>query len=150
MRIALALLVTLAACQPDYSDTAFLCDATHGCPDGQTCLSGRCRRGNVIPVIACGPGVTCTNGEQCCVDGTNPPRCIAGGDACPGYGAVCDGSADCQTGDTCCYGGDLTYCRAECISSVVCTEDLDCPSSEPRCCPDADVVWGYCQFAPCS
>jgi hypothetical protein len=150
VRIALALLVMLGACEPDYSETAFLCDQSARCPTGQLCMAGRCRRGGAVGEIACGAGGTCTPEQQCCVDSSNPPRCIPAADVCPnGYGALCDGLADCQLGDACC-DGDLTYCRASCATTV-CTVDADCPSGEPHCCIDPTVVpWGSCQFYSCT
>ena len=150
--MALALLVLLGACAPDYSDTAFLCDQSKKCPKGQTCESGRCRRGGITGSVACGVAGACSGAQQCCVDNTNPPRCIPAGDTCSGYGAVCDGLADCQSGDACC-DGDLAYCRASCGESIstVCTVDADCPSGYPHCCIDAAVTpWGYCQFRACA
>ena len=142
----------VAGCEPDYSETAFLCDVTHGCSEQQACVGGRCRRGGAAGTVGCGVGGVCTPEQQCCVDSSNPPRCIPAGDECPGYGALCDGIGDCQQGDACCYGL-LTYCHAECklpMVYTVCTVDPDCPSAEPHCCPDADVPWGYCQFGACS
>ncbi|MBA3452249.1 MAG: hypothetical protein H0T42_04015 [Deltaproteobacteria bacterium] len=154
MRTALALLFVLTACEPDYADTAFRCDATHGCPSEQSCEGGRCRRGGMVGEVFCGAGGTCTGSQQCCVDGDNPPRCIPAGDTCPnGYGALCDGLADCQSGDVCCDGA-LVYCRAACeeLAYRICTLDADCPSSEPHCCfgdAGAAVPWGTCAFRAC-
>jgi len=139
----------LGACERDYADTLFLCDAERGCPDDQSCVGGRCRRGGAAGEVACGPGGTCTAEQQCCVDSANPPRCIPAGDECPGYGAICDGPADCQASDDCC-DGDIASCRASCGNkSAVCAVDADCPSGEPHCCNDGDYPWGFCQLFAC-
>jgi hypothetical protein len=150
VRIVLVLLVALAACEPDYSDTAFLCDPDRDCPPDQLCEAGRCRRGGVAGSVACGAGVACTGAEQCCVDGNNPPRCIPAADTCPGIAALCDGLADCPSGDQCC-DGDLTYCRASCGDTLyaICTVDTDCPSSDPHCCFTTGAPWGRCEFRAC-
>jgi hypothetical protein len=133
------------ACQPGLDGTAFRCDDSHGCPDDQSCIIGRCRR---IPPseIGCG-SVTCAGNEQCCVDSENPPRCIAAADICPGRDAVCDGVDDCATTEHCC-NGDTTACGLDC-QETACTTDTDCPSTEPHCCPQSDVPWGQCQLEGC-
>jgi len=78
--------IGVAACEPDLDGTAFLCDATHGCPDGQSCIAGRCRR--VAPTaIDCG-GMTCVPDQQCCSDPDNGNRCIGATDVCPGSSAL--------------------------------------------------------------
>jgi hypothetical protein len=50
----LSLVCLLAGCAPDYGHSAFRCDASHACPDDQTCIAGRCRRG-----APTGDGVVC-------------------------------------------------------------------------------------------
>lgn len=149
MRGALAWLVALiASCAPDYAHTAFRCTGDGGCPGGQTCLDGRCRRG--APTgdgVACGPD-TCDAHHQCCLDLFNPPRCIAAGDVCPGTAALCDGSEDCQAGDRCCADGDTVFCDAAC-DRYACRDAADCPSTAPNCCPDDTTPWGQCSRLGC-
>jgi len=149
VRFALVLLVLLGACERDYDDSLFRCDALRGCPEGQGCVGGRCRRGGVAGAVACGPGGTCTGEQQCCIDNANPPRCIPAGDECAGISAICDGTADCQPGDSCC-DGVIAACQSSCQgASVVCTTNTDCPSAEPNCCVTPDYPWGFCQFRTC-
>lgn len=149
MRFALALLCMLCACERDYGETLFKCDAKRGCPPDQACVGGRCRRGGASGQVACGQGGTCSPDQQCCADLTNPPRCIPAGDECPGYGAICDGPLDCASGDSCCDGA-IAACLETCGNkSAVCTVDTDCPSGEPHCCISDDYPWGYCQFRAC-
>jgi hypothetical protein len=144
--IGLVIVIGIAGCQPDYSATAFRCDATHGCPTGQSCEAGRCRRGGAVGEVACG-AATCTTAEQCCVDPPNEPACIAAGDQCLGNGALCDGSEDCQLGDRCCVG-PLNTCGAGCAETA-CLDDEDCPSTEPNCCLDVALPWKQCLRVPC-
>jgi len=149
VRFALVLLVMVGACQRDYDNSLFRCDVLRGCPEGQGCIGGRCRRAGVSGEVACGPGGTCTGEQQCCVDNTNPPRCIPAGDECAGYSAICDGPADCQADDECC-DGNIAACRSECGELTnICTVDADCPSGYPHCCIDS-YPWGTCQFRTCS
>lgn len=149
MRGALLSIVTLlASCAPDYGHTAFRCDAGHGCPAGQDCLAGRCRRG--APTgdgVACG-SMSCGPTEQCCVDLFQPTGCIAAGDICPGTGALCDGVEDCQAGDRCCADGETLFCDATC-GAYACQDDADCPSTARSCCPDDTTPWGRCSRLGC-
>lgn len=155
-RLLVFVLGVASACAPDASDTAFRCDTDrgghHGCPSGQGCVYGRCRRGGATGMVECG-AETCTERQQCCVDGTNPPRCIAADATCPGIAALCDDRADCASGDYCC-GGETTACGGSC-AVVTCLDGvLDCPSDSPNCCFDTalsglDVPWGSCSPLPC-
>ena len=141
--------LALAACgEVDTAGTVFRCDERRGCPDDQTCVFGRCRRGGVAGEVGCG-GATCSAMEQCCVDSVNPPRCIPAGEVCPGVGALCDGLEDCQAGDRCC-SAKLGACHETC-DDVACTTAEACPSDEPHCCPNpgTPTPWGECRFAPC-
>jgi hypothetical protein len=149
VRGALAWLVALiASCAPDYAHTAFRCTGDGGCPAGQTCLDGRCRRGAPIgDGVACGSDA-CDAHHQCCLDLFNPPRCIAAGDVCPGTAALCDGIEDCQAGDRCCADGDTVFCDAAC-DRYACRDAADCPSTAPSCCPDDATPWGQCSRLGC-
>jgi len=145
--VALWILALVASCAPDYGHTAFRCDGERGCPAGQTCYTGRCRRG--APTgdgVGCG-ALTCDASQQCCVDSLNPPRCIAASDVCPGTAALCDGSEDCRAGDRCCADGDTVFCDASC-GHYACRDGADCPSTEPNCCT-ADTPWGLCSKLGC-
>lgn len=157
VRVFACLIVIATACAPDASDTAFLCDTDRGgdrgCPSGQSCKSGRCRRGGATATVRCDSTI-CSESEQCCVDGTNPPRCIEASASCPGAGAVCDQRADCVNGDYCC-SGFTTACGGSC-SVAACLEGGDCPSETPNCCfgkdnddTDLDLPWGRCATNPC-
>lgn len=156
MRRALAWIVLLiASCAPDYAHTAFRCDEGHGCPAGQMCLDGRCRRGALTgDGVVCGQDdkgsmQVCDTSQQCCLDLFNPPRCIAAGDVCPGTAALCDGSEDCQAGDRCCADGDTVFCDAACDHDA-CRDAADCPSTAPNCCHDDDTTpWGQCSPLGC-
>jgi hypothetical protein len=140
-------LVVLAACAPDETNTAFQCDDDGGCPSGQTCTGGRCRRGSGGDGVAC-MGQTCDAAHQCCIDGVNPARCIPAGDTCAGSGAICDGVEDCDAGDHCCVE-TLTRCETVCPHDVACLDGADCPSDRPNCCP-SELPWGACSETPCS
>lgn len=146
--VALWILASIASCAPDYGHTAFRCDAEHGCPDGQSCVGGRCRRGTPVAPdgVVCG-AVVCDATQQCCDDDDGTSRCIAAGDVCPGDGALCDGVEDCQARDLCCADGDLAFCDASCRHAA-CREDTDCPSLEPHCCP-GDSPWKVCSSDRC-
>jgi hypothetical protein len=133
----------LVGCTPSLDGTAFKCDADHACPSDQSCIFGRCRL--VAPVaIGCGSS-SCTPDEECCVDDTNPPRCIAATDSCPGTSALCDSIDDCGSGEHCC-DADTTACGVDC-SVTACKTDVDCPSTEPNCCPQSDLPWGTCMLS---
>lgn len=155
MRSVLAWLVALlASCAPDYGHTAFRCSEDHGCPTGQTCMSGRCLRaaptgdGVVCGKDAQGDTQVCDTSQQCCIDLFNGPRCIAAGDVCPGTSALCDGSEDCQAGDRCCADGGTVFCDAAC-DRYACRDAADCPSTVPNCCFDDPTPWGQCSPFPC-
>lgn len=136
--LLLSLVIGLAGCSPDTTNTAFQCDASHGCPTGQSCVAGRCRRGGVTGEVECGVE-TCTGAQMCCVDSINPPRCIEAGMDCVGIGALCDGLEDCQAGDACC-AGDTQACGVDC-ETTACLDDDDCPSTEPHCCTTDTPFW---------
>jgi hypothetical protein len=146
--VALLLLVWLVAgCGPDYAHSAFRCDATHGCPSGQSCISERCRRG--VPegaTVDCGAAICDVATQQCCIDGINAPRCIAAGDVCPGVGALCDGREDCIDRDRCCADDDTIACFESC-KDYACRDDDDCPSTAPNCCATAQL--GVCLEIRC-
>ena len=149
MRLAWSLLLALAACAPDVSHTAFLCDVDTDCPADQRCFTQRCRRSDVRgDGIACG-AERCLPTQQCCLDGANPARCIRAGDRCQGLGALCDGGEDCGNGDHCCDDGGILSCNTSC-ATVACQDADDCPEGRPNCCrPDAEVPWGTCVKQPC-
>ena len=147
--VALLLGCLVASCAPDYDHSAFRCDPDHGCPSGQSCIGGRCRRG--VPgdaSVACG-GATCDVAmQQCCADGNNAPRCIRAGDECPGPGALCDGPGDCLGDESCCGDSQTVACFTSC-KRYVCVTGADCPSKAPNCCPGEDVPWGECSNDGC-
>lgn len=147
---ALLVVIAIAACQPSYVGTAFLCDAARGCPDGQVCKEGRCRRVSIV-ALQCGAAGPCTPEQQCCADGVNPPRCILATERCPGAYALCDSPDDCAPVERCC-NGDQTVCVLiddGCDDEVACATDDDCPTFAPRCCPQDDVPWGACTLGAC-
>lgn len=144
----LALAIAPIACTPSYDATAFRCGGSRGCPDDQTCLSGRCRR--IAPVaIGCNAS-TCAPDQQCCADVINPPRCIAAADACAGEAALCDSRDDCAPDERCCNTSDGAVCALVCDSNnVACAADADCPGDAPHCCPQPIVPWGRCTLIAC-
>lgn len=149
MRAALFLAISLSACEPDYSGTAFRCDDTHGCPDEQTCVYGRCRRGGAVGRVQCGSAL-CMESEQCC-SGAAGTRCIPAGDVCDGDSALCDSLDDCQAGDACC-AGQTAACGASCPEDETqCASDADCPAgTEPFCCdPGGDTPFKKCKETEC-
>jgi hypothetical protein len=150
--------VIVSACSPDADNTAFLCDSDRGgdrgCPTGQSCISGRCRRGGATATVRCDSDI-CSESEQCCVDGINAPRCIAASASCPGAGAICDQRADCVGGDYCC-SGLTTACGESCEVAACLVGGDDCPSPTPNCCFGKDsgdtgleLPWGRCSAKPC-
>jgi hypothetical protein len=146
------LVVLVAGCAPDYDTTAFRCDTDRGgqrgCPTGQTCQAGRCRRGAIpASVIGCMAMTCITPDEQCCIDDNNPPRCVPAGDVCPGISALCDGRADCAGSDLCC-SGTTTACSENC-ELTACVSAADCPAAEPHCCDTDETPWGLCTNDPC-
>ncbi len=141
--VLLSLVIGIAGCSPDTTNTAFKCDASHGCPTGQSCLAGRCRRGGASGEVDCGVE-TCANLQMCCADGVNVPHCIAAGKDCNGIGALCDGVEDCQAGDACC-AGSTTACGVDC-ETTVCVDDDDCPTTEPNCCA-SDTPFRECRVS---
>jgi hypothetical protein len=146
--IAVGVLVvgTLGACEPDYDGTAFLCDATHGCPSGQMCFGGRCRRKDGAVVVCA--GTTCAPNQMCCVDFFNGARCLDASDTCGGDQALCDDIADCATGERCC-DGKTTACAQVCESEIACTTTADCPGDMPNCCAQPINPWKVCNSLPC-
>jgi hypothetical protein len=152
--ITLLIVVTggIGGCEPDYSGTAFRCDTdrggSRGCPDDESCISGRCRRGGVTAQVACGAGVICSVEQQCCYDFENGARCVPAGDLCPGRGALCDSKNDCANGDGCC-SDETTACGESC-NKHACAVDADCPSEEPNCCHQfLSTPWGECSLYDC-
>jgi hypothetical protein len=147
--VALSLFSLLwLGCSPDYGHSAFRCDASHRCPDDQTCSAGRCRRGPPTgDGVACG-SAACDLTQQCCYYDGEPPRCIPAGDVCPDTAALCDGAEDCQTSDRCCSDGSTHACDATC-RTYVCREDDDCPSTTPHCCNENSEPWRECSKDPC-
>jgi len=145
---AIAMLLAGAACYdaPDYGATTFRCDATHGCPAGQTCVAGLCRGGGGTQGdgVACGAQV-CASGLQCCVDFIDPPICLPAGVMCVGLSATCDGLEDCQTG-TCCRVGAGAECTTASCNDPICREPADCPAAQPMCCTGITTgePWGHC------
>ncbi|MFN0248561.1 MAG: hypothetical protein ACKV2T_16835 [Kofleriaceae bacterium] len=149
MRLALFLVISLAACEPDYSGTAFRCDDERACPDEQSCVHGRCRRGGAVGRVQCG-GALCLETEQCCHSGALGARCIPAGDVCDGRSALCDSLDDCQAGDECC-DGETAACNESCPENETrCTTDNDCPAgTEPFCCGSSGSPWKKCEDFAC-
>jgi hypothetical protein len=146
--VALSILLLVGGCEPDYGHSAFLCNEEHSCPEDQMCVLGRCRRGTPRgdAGVEC-QDATCDAAQQCCVDGVNPPRCIAVGVVCQGTSALCDGVDDCQLGDLCCADGHTVTCDKTC-RDFACHSGADCPATVPNCCP-SDMPWGECSQFPC-
>jgi hypothetical protein len=149
--VRVAFVVLVAACsygEPDFSGTAFKCDATHGCPDDQRCIDGSCAAlGSGADGVVCSATRTCDVGMMCCIDGTNPPRCLGISDRCPGRAALCDGVEDCDPGARCCDGARAS-CSSEVVCGAICRDGADCPGIAPNCChDDPDVPWGHCNFS---
>lgn len=150
----LAALCTVA-CAPDYAGTSFLCDGTHGCPTGQTCVQGRCAPPAIGDGVACGTA-TCGAGLECCVDMVNAPRCTpvaASGDPCPGFRARCDGTEDCPASQWCCLAEDPDIpgaCENTC-DNYACRDAADCPAALPNCCGfvAGSYPWKHCTLARC-
>jgi hypothetical protein len=144
-----AALGALLACEPDYAHSAFLCKDEHGCPSGQSCMMGRCRRGTPAAPdgVKCG-SAPCDPTQQCCLYSTGP-SCIAASDVCPEASALCDGAEDCQLGDRCCADSDTVACDETC-ASYACQDKDDCPTTQPNCCHyDPTLPWGICSSQPC-
>lgn len=148
MRAALVLVISLAACEPDYTGTAFRCDDRHGCPDEQTCVFGRCRRGGAVGRVQC-DSTLCADSEQCCSSTFAGTRCIPAGEVCDGASALCDSLDDCAAGDECC-AGMTAACAASCPEERRCASDADCPAgTEPFCCDEVGTPWKTCAAFAC-
>jgi hypothetical protein len=149
---SLACIVIFVGCSysdPDLAGTRFRCEGESACPEGQVCANAVC----VVPThdgVAC--TTTCDAGKQCCIDGTNPPFCIAATDTCLGRYASCDGEEDCPSGTVCCADGVDQHCTADVqCGRAACLQDTDCPSTAPNCCADAFELspWKVCSLTPC-
>lgn len=144
-------LLLIVACS--YGDptagVTFKCDATHGCPDGATCVNGLCSGGHDIVGVACGSGGTCGANAKCCVDFMTAPHCVNATDTCAGVTAACDGAGDCTAPAQCCASAGSAACGSSC-QSVACTTPDDCPGAAPNCCfALPQVPWGMCNPTPC-
>jgi hypothetical protein len=135
MRSLVALAVLLVACgSPDMTRDLALLDF-----DMATTMPGG------DGGIACGPGDCLIGGDQvCCLD--NALRYCAPASACStGIPVYCDGPEDCP-GAVCCQPPAMTaiVCITQCNGTVLCHSDGDCPSAQPRCCPDRVQGFAAC------
>jgi hypothetical protein len=151
--LAVASIVSAASCGYDdrsYQGVGFACDALHACPDGSTCVNARCVSGNLgddpAPPselgVNCG-GVSCSPSTVCCNDFTIPLlTCLPAGACTLASGrnpVTCDGPEDCGANGACCtdgIGGATCATSRSCdADDKICHTNIDCPVSEPFCCP---------------
>ncbi len=159
---ALVLAVLVAACsydRPSYATATFRCDASHGCPSGETCLGGLCQyTAATRNGVQCGSAgvTTCTPDQLCCYDATAPPSyCELASMPCS-EGTTCDQQADCADGTVCCRqdGVGVAVCMpAPCTGTQLCPQPdkqmdlVNCPGDQRFCCPSfdyPDTPWGEC------
>jgi len=158
---ALVLAVLAAACgydRPSYESAIFACDASHGCPSGETCLGGLCQYAAATRNgVQCGKATqptTCAPDQQCCFDVITPPSyCEAASTTCS-EGATCDEQADCADGTVCCSQQAVAMCLpGPCMGSQLCPipdtqmDLVNCPGDKRFCCPSfnyPDTPWGEC------
>jgi hypothetical protein len=149
--IALLLVASCSYQAPDTGDVLFRCDANRGCPSEMSCVGGVCLRGIADgDGVVCG-GATCPVGQRCCIDGINPPRCLANIDTCDGEAKFCDGREDCGS-ELCCAPIGRTAARCETAATCLsfsCLDHNDCPSTAPNCCLQSRGIDKLCEFAPC-
>jgi hypothetical protein len=159
---ALVLAGLVAACsyydRPSYETALFTCDASHGCPSGETCLGGLCQYvGANRNGVACGSATaptSCTPDQLCCYDLNTPPSyCELASMACSD-GTLCDEQADCADGTVCCQQGSIAMCTpGPCTGTQLCPRPssmmdlVNCPGDKRFCCPSFDypnTPWGEC------
>lgn len=147
--VALGAALVVAACwysDPAYNQATFKCDATHACPDPQTCINGLCVHTSAsFDGVVCG-ATTCTGAEKCCAQitgsGTAMLTCIAVDAPCAGTSASCDSQADCEAPAACCEGSPAA-CSTDAMCQRICTADSDCGAA--KCCKQPALhPWGRC------
>lgn len=98
--------------------------STTGCIAGYECLNGAC----VQATVPCGgPACAVANGGQCCVTdpnntGTNAViSCLPPGASCGGSNILCNGKADCPSGQYCCAFGNACmpgHYNTQCVANI--------------------------------
>ncbi len=114
------------------------CDATHPCPAGQLCCSGRCVSCQCCEASEC-PDQTCKS--KACTDN----QCVytnqgsgTGGTNCADPLQCCNGIC-CPSGQKCCGDQCIDVNRC-CVSNV---PDA-CPADTPRCCEGECILPATC------
>jgi hypothetical protein len=143
MRFVLAL-VALGACAPEIRDDWFTCDiaARRGCPDGLTCVAGRCRTGGGHDAGRIDGGAfDAASADAARSDAETPfdggadagPECVDDGD-CAGDRKCCDtrcvlsasDPANCGACDTDCDVCVMGMCDPTCTMPEDCDDDAAC------------------------
>jgi hypothetical protein len=125
---------------------------TAGAPGGTGGRAGAGGAGGAQP-IACGQASCAPGLETCCV-GPSGPVCTDAQTPCGGFGLGCVDGSSCAAGQFCCFTllgrGSLCESAAVCSASlgtVVCSSNVQCPSTAPNCCRIANT--GFCSAQAC-
>jgi hypothetical protein len=137
---------------PDYRETRFRCDATHGCPMDQICVAGACTGGGpaASASVLCG-ATACASDQKCCAEFIGPTRCTALAESCTGVEATCDGVEDCNGGPCCADTTGLSISCGTACEDQICRDPADCTNAAAKaCCFDDGLPgepWGHCRSA---
>lgn len=138
----------------DYKGTQFTCSGTE-CPEGFTCINGRCLEGGGCTTDAeCAANQVCNNGScqlkdpktSCTTDADCgiAGYCIASKCSQGGQGERCTATVQCQSGHVCQELNGTTVCLRQCASHTDCQLQETCRPSltggDSVCVPRCDVV----------
>lgn len=157
-------------CLQEESGIEGRCDAAGNCIDPRAALGGTCQSDLGCAVGTCVDGVCCAEpcGDACeACDGTGACQAEAAGTVCGDSlqcfgrglclapnGSVCQGAAQCGSGN--CepaVGGGTVCCAASCVAGLLCNSDGVCVSPEAdlgaACVSNGDCVGGRCVDGVC-
>ncbi len=148
-----ALIVIFAGCSSGSGDTQNVGDAgldSAGGAGGRDGGNSAGAAGHSPPDVACGPGLTCSGGDDCCIpfDPTLPVRCAGECSFNSETAISCLGRADCG-GNACCGSALFGF---ECVNAPtcpgtdkqLCRENSECESQQCNPQTDNGVELGVC------